>query len=70
MNLKTATLLTILMVSGTATSCLAQSTGTVTLTIEGEERIIPISVESEWSGGENRPYITLDARALDGNCRK
>jgi hypothetical protein len=70
MNLKTATLFTILMVSGTAASGLAQSTGTVTLTIEGEERIIPISGGSEWYGGETRPYISLDARALDDNGRE
>jgi hypothetical protein len=70
MNLKTATLFTILMVSGTATSGLAQSMGTVTLTIEGEERSIPISGGSEWYGGENRPYISLDARALDDNGRE
>lgn len=70
MNLKTATLFTILMVSGTATSGLAQSTGTVTLTIEGEEWIIPISGESEWYGGEKRPHISLSARALDDNGRE
>jgi hypothetical protein len=70
MNLKTATLFTILMVSCTATSGLAQSMGTVTLTIEGEERSIPISGGSEWYGGENRPHISLDARALDDNGRE
>lgn len=70
MNLKTATLFTILMVSGTAISGLAQSTGAVTLTIEGKERIIPISEQSEWYGGEIRPYISLDARALDDNGRE
>jgi len=66
MSLKTATLSATLVTFGFAAPAPAQSTGELILAIAGEEQIIPLwGQQSDWSGGESWPSVSLYARAFN-----
>lgn len=66
MSFRTAALSTTLMSFALATPGLAQSTGEIALTIAGEEHVFPLdSSQSDWSGRESWPSISLSARAFN-----
>lgn len=64
-----ATLLIPLLACVFPAAALAQSTGEMILTVAGEERIIPIwSEQSDWSGSENWPSISIFARDVSDDA--
>lgn len=68
MSLRTAALSAALAAFGPAAPAIAQSAGELTLTLAGEERVVPLwASQSDWSGGESWPSINIYARAFDEN---
>lgn len=54
-----------------STASYAQSSGTVTLIVAGEERTIPVwSDQSDWSGSESWPSINIYARDFSENSEE
>ena len=68
MTFRTATISASLIASLSAAPCFAQSSGEITLTVGGEELVVPLwSGQSDWSGGESWPSVNIYARAFNEN---
>lgn len=66
MPLKTAALPAILLALGLAAPVNAESAGEMTLTMGGEDRVVPLwGSQSDWSGGESWPSINIYARGFN-----
>ena len=66
MFFKAATLSATLLTAGFVSPSFAESTGDLILTIAGEKQVVPLwGTQSDWSGGENWPSISLYARTFN-----